>query len=239
MSRQDQGRPVFDTVARVLVVESDPGMAEALSRHLRRSGYRIKLARTGAEALRPGQTPDPDLVLLDLVLPGGEGLDVFHQLRERYAAPVILISPGADESERVFGLNLGADDFVPKPVAPQEVVARVGSVLRRTGDSRPAALLRVGPLVVDERSRRVHAFDRPVALTALEFKLLTYLMRHPDEVCSRRTLMEEVWGFDFGDTATVTVNIRRLREKIEVDPATPTLIRTVWGVGYRLEASGS
>ncbi len=239
MSGQDQGRRDLEPAARVLVVESDPCMAEALSRHLRRSGYRTKLARTGAEALRPDQTRDPDLVLLDLVLPGGDGLEVFHQLRERYAAPVILISPGADESERVFGLNLGADDFVPKPVAPQEVVARVGSVLRRAGDSRPAGLLRVGPLVADERSRRVHAFDRPVALTALEFKLLTYLMQRPDEVCSRRTLMQEVWGFDFGDTATVTVHVRRLREKIEVDPAAPTLIRTVWGVGYRLEVPGS
>ncbi|MGH8932152.1 MAG: response regulator transcription factor [Egibacteraceae bacterium] len=224
----------------VLIVESEPLMAQTLRRHLRRGGYQVTVVCNGVQAISAVQSHPPDLVVLDLVLPGTDGLGLFRRLRERCDVPVVMLSPNAGEADRVFALNLGADDFVPNPVSPQELLARVGCVLRRRNSgSQVPAVLRVGPLTVDERTRRVQVFGRPATLTALEFKLLVYLMRHADEVCSRETLLEQVWGFRWGETSTVTVHVRRLREKIEPDPAAPTLVRTVWGVGYRLEAPAS
>ena len=224
--------------ARILVVDDDPTVAEVVVRYLRRDGYAVDTAGDGLAALAQVQEAPPDLVVLDLMLPGLDGLEVCRRIRASSALPIIMLTARAEAVNRIAGLELGADDYLAKPFSPRELVARVKAVLRRSqataaqpdGDGEP---LVAGGLVVDVRARRVERDGHPVALTAREFDLLAFLMRHPEEVFRRETLLERVWGYTFGDTSTVTVHVRRLREKIEADPAAPAHVQTVWGVGYR------
>jgi DNA-binding response OmpR family regulator len=227
----------------VLVVEDDPTVADVVSRYLEREGYRVEAATDGRLGLeRATDTADPpDLVLLDLMLPGMDGLEVFRRVRQRTPVPIIMLTARGDEDDRVAGLELGADDYIAKPFSPRELTARVKAVLRRaSGELRStwdasAEALRAGDLEVDLGSRDARVGGRLATLTALEFELLAFFMSNPHRVFRREELLERVWGYTFGDTSTVTVHVRRIREKIESDPANPTHVQTVWGVGYRFE----
>jgi len=223
----------------VLVVDDDPTVSDVVRRYLERAGLEVTLAGDGPAALRAAASRRPDLVVLDLMLPGVDGLEVCRRLRERDAElPVVMLTALGEEADRVAGLALGADDYVTKPFSPRELVLRVQSVLRRAG--RPAAptrpeMLRDGELEVDTGRRVARLGGRELALTVREFDLLAFLMRHPGRAFRRAELLEAVWGWTFGDQSTVTVHMRRLREKVERDPADPRRILTVWGVGYRYE----
>jgi DNA-binding response OmpR family regulator len=224
----------------VLVVDDEPTITEVVARYLDRAGYATRVAADGVEAVELAVLHPPDLVVLDLMLPRLDGLQVLQRLRQRSGrqTAVILLTAKGEESDRVIGLQLGADDYVVKPFSPAELVARVDAVLRRV-DTAPdrQAPLRFDGLTVDAAARRVFVGDAEVALTHREFELLAFLARHPGQVFSRDHLMNAVWQYSFyTDTATVTVHVRRLRAKIESDPAHPRFLRTVWGVGYRFEA---
>src|SRR5580704_6381612 len=222
----------------VLVVDDEPTIAEVVARYLERAGYHTAIAYDGDQALACADRRRPDLVVLDLMLPGVDGLEVMRRLRGRPAPPgVILLTAKGEESDRVIGLRLGADDYVVKPFSPAELVARVDAVLRRV-DTTPgrAQPLECGDLTIDPAARRVHVRGDEVQLTQREFDVLLFLARHPGQVFSRNHLMDAVWQYSFyTDTSTVTVHIRRLRAKIEADPAQPRHIQTVWGVGYRFQ----
>jgi DNA-binding response OmpR family regulator len=226
---------------RVLVVDDDPTVSDVVRRYLERSDYEVTLAVDGPQALAVAAQHRPDLVVLDLMLPGLDGLEVCRRLRARDPdLPVVMLTALGEESDRVLGLSLGADDYVTKPFSPRELVLRVQSVLRRAarrGDvgAGESVTLTDGDLVVDVRRRVAHRRGSELALTVREFDLLLFLMRHPGRAYRRVELLEAVWGWTFGDHSTVTVHVRRLREKIEDDPAAPTRIVTVWGVGYRYE----
>ncbi|MFF5404434.1 response regulator transcription factor [Streptomyces misionensis] len=232
------GGPDRAARARVLVVDDDPTVAEVVAGYLDRAGYAVDRADDGPSALGRALDHRPDLVVLDLMLPGMDGLEVCRRMRERGPVPVIMLTARGDEEDRVLGLEVGADDYVTKPFSPRELVLRVESVLRR---SRPAATghrLAAAGLTLDPDARRATKNGRELALTLREFDLLAFFLGHPGRACSREDLMREVWGWDFGDLSTVTVHVRRLRGKVEDDPARPRLIRTVWGVGYRFEPEG-
>ncbi|MEA2154660.1 MAG: hypothetical protein QOE11_800 [Solirubrobacteraceae bacterium] len=224
---------------RVLVVDDEPTIAEIVARYLERAGYETRVAADGNAALARVSTWHPDLVVLDLMLPGIDGLEVMRRLRET-AGPrvaIILLTARGEESDRIDGLRLGADDYVVKPFSPAELVARVDAVLRRNEprEEGPEPVLRIGEIEIDPGGRRVLVAGEEVALTQREFDLLLFLARHPGQVFTRDQLMEQVWRFSFySDTSTVTVHIRRLRAKVEREPARPRHIETVWGVGYRL-----
>jgi DNA-binding response OmpR family regulator len=226
---------------RVLVVEDDPTVADVVARYLEREGFDVETVADGPAALESAAVATPDLMVLDLMLPGLDGLEVFRRIRSHAPVPVIMLTARGDESDRVTGLELGADDYVAKPFSPRELIARVKSVLRRadgglsTGPAGAPAILEAGNLEVDVTAHEARLRDRLVPLTVREFDLLVYFMRHPHQVFRREELLERVWGYTFGDTSTVTVHVRRLREKIEADPSSPALIQTVWGVGYRFE----
>jgi two-component system, OmpR family, response regulator ResD len=223
----------------VLVVDDDPTVSDVVTRYLEREGFEVDAVDDGSLALERARAHWPDLVVLDLMLPGVDGLEVCRQLRELAPVPVIMLTARGDEDDRVVGLELGADDSISKPFSPRELVSRVKAVLRRaqnpTTVAAPPSRLVAGDLHVDVRAREACRNGAAVALTSREFDLLTFLMSHPREVFSREQLLERVWGFTYGDTATVTVHIRRLREKVERDPSQPSLITTVWGVGYRFD----
>ena len=226
------------SASRIMVVEDDPTVAEVVVRYLERDGHAVECVGDGAEALRRALANPPDLVILDLMLPKMDGLQVCRKLRERWPVPVIMLTALGEEMDRVVGLETGADDYVTKPFSPRELALRVQSVLRRArGALVPAGtgILRDGDLVVDVGARDVRLGDAAVTLTTREFDLLTHLMRNPRQAFSRAALLEQVWGWSFGDSSTVTVHVRRLREKIEKDPTAPRRIVTVWGVGYRYE----
>jgi two-component system, OmpR family, response regulator ResD len=235
MADADHGR------GSVLVVEDEPTIAEVLARYLVRAGYDTRIAADGPQALELAGLAPPDLVVLDIMLPGIDGLEVMRRLRERdrgRRTAVILLTAKGEESDRVIGLRLGADDYVVKPFSPAELVARVDAVLRRidTAPERERPIEADG-LLIDPAARRVVARGEEVALTQREFNLLLFFARHPGQVFSRNQLMDAVWQYPFyTDTSTVTVHIRRLREKIEIDPARPRHVQTVWGVGYRFQA---
>jgi DNA-binding response OmpR family regulator len=186
----------------------------------------------------------PDLVVLDLMLPGMDGLEVCRRIRTTGPLPVIMLTARGDEEDRILGLEVGADDYVTKPFSPRELVLRVESVLRRAGAATPARVetiqpwLRSDPLALDPAARRATRDGVELALTIREFDLLEFFMRHPGQATSREQLMQRVWGWEFGDLSTVTVHVRRLREKVEDDPAQPRLISTVWGIGYRFDPPG-
>ncbi len=223
----------------VLVVDDEPTIAEVVARYLERAGYRTRVAGDGVQAIEAAARQRPDLVVLDLMLPRIDGLEVMRRLREqdRDRIAVILLTAKGEESDRVIGLRLGADDYVVKPFSPAELVARVDAVLRRI-DTSPTheAAIELTDMTIDPSSRRVFVRGEEVQLTQREFDVLLFLARHPGQVFSRNQLMDAVWQYSFyTDTSTVTVHIRRLRAKIELDPGQPQHIQTVWGVGYRFQ----
>lgn len=225
--------------ASVLVVDDEPTIAEIVARYLDRAGYRTRVARDGREAIELAESERPDLVVLDLMLPRMDGLEVMRRLRERDRdrIAVILLTAKGVESDRVIGLRLGADDYVVKPFSPVELTARVGAVLRRVDTSpeheRP---IEFPGLTIDPAARRVYVQGEEIQLTQREFDLVLFLARHPGQVFSRDQLMEAVWQYSFyTDSSTVTVHMRRLRAKLEADPGQPRRLQTVWGVGYRFQ----
>jgi DNA-binding response OmpR family regulator len=224
---------------RVLVVEDDTTVAEVVVRYLEREGFQVESVGDGNQALERAGSSLPDLVVLDLMLPGLDGLEVCRRLRAVAPIPVIMLTARGEESDRVLGLELGADDYVAKPFSPRELTARVKSVLRRAqgplSSIDASGVLTVADLEVDLAAREVRRHGEVVTLTTREFELLVFLVRHPRRVFRREELLEHVWGYTYGDTSTVTVHIRRLREKIEPDPSAPRTIQTVWGAGYRLD----
>jgi DNA-binding response OmpR family regulator len=222
---------------RILVVEDEPQVAEVVGRYLERDGHDVRIVGDGDAALRAFEEQRPDLVVLDLMIPEPNGYEVCEQIRRESEVAVIMLTARTTESDRLMGLDLGADDYVTKPFSPRELAARVRTVLRRT---RPIeeheGSLHVGPFRLDPETRDVRFDDRQVELTALEFDLLWHLALHPRRVFSRDELLNAVWGEDYeGGESTVTVHMRRLRSKLEPDPARPRHLMTVWGVGYRLE----
>jgi DNA-binding response OmpR family regulator len=225
--------------ARVLIIEDDPNVADVVTRYLEREGYAVETVADGAAGLQRALDDPPDLVVLDLMLPSLGGLEVCRRLRAAAPVPVIMLTARGEEADRITGLELGADDYVAKPFSPRELTARVKVVLRRaTGPLDSAAdptVLRAGELELDLVVHEARLAGELVALTVKEFDLLAHLMRHPRRAFRREQLLEEVWGFAYGDTSTVTVHVRRLREKIEADPSAPRYVTTVWGVGYRFE----
>ena len=226
------------TTPRVLIIEDDPNVADVVSRYLQREGYDVDVAGDGVEGLNRALADPPDLVVLDLMLPSLSGLEVCRRLRAKAPVPVIMLTARGEEADRITGLELGADDYVAKPFSPRELTARAKAVLRRaTGAvaAEEAAMLRAGKLEVDPVAHEARVDGDLVALTAREFDLLVHLMRNPRRAFRREELLSDVWGFTYGDTSTVTVHVRRLREKVESDPSAPRHICTVWGVGYRFE----
>ena len=225
-------------MAKILVVDDEPNIREVVGLYLRREGHTVVPASDGEEALRLYRQARPDLVVLDLMLPKVSGLEVCRRLGAERRVPLIMLTAKGEEEDRIIGLGLGADDYVTKPFSPRELAARVEAVLRRTGeapaDPAGGGVLVFGDLRVDPNSREVAVRGEPATLTAREFDLLYHMASHPRRVFTRDQLMEAVWGYAFSaDTSTVTVHIRRLREKIETTPARPRYLETVWGVGYR------
>jgi len=233
--------------ARVLIVEDDLTVAEVVVDYLRHAGLEPRHALDGQSALDLAAAWRPDLVVLDLMLPGIGGLEVCRRLRAgqdpHVPLPVIMLTALGEESDRVRGLEDGADDYVTKPFSPRELTLRVLAVLRRGQAALHAAIaappVRSGRLEVDPAARRVRSDGREVDLTVREFDLLAFFVAHPGRAFSRAELLEQVWGWSFGDLSIITVYVRRLRDKVERDPAAPTQLQTVWGVGYRWEASPS
>jgi len=224
---------------RVLVVDDEAGIREVLCQYLAVAGFLAVAAEDGPTALRRAAEQPPDLIILDLMLPGLDGLEVCRRLREASAVPIILLTARGDELDKVAGFATGADDYVTKPFSPREVVLRVQAILRRLEASGVPAMvlddtIHLGALTIRPRLRTVQRDGMPLDLTSKEFDLLLFLARHPRQVFSRQQLLDAVWDIGyFGDASTVTVHIRRLREKIELDPAQPRHVKTVWGVGYK------
>ena len=226
----------------MLVVDDDPTISDVVRRYLERDGHRVEVVGDGVAALERAAADPPDLVVLDLMLPGMSGLQVCERLRATGPVPVIMLTALGEETDRVVGLRAGADDYVTKPFSPRELALRVASVLRRTQappaepTTPPAGPAHVdGDLTLDPAARTASRAGAPLALTVREFDLLAFLLTHPGRAYTRAELLELVWGWTFGDQSTVTVHVRRLREKIEPDPRHPSRIQTVWGVGYRYD----
>jgi DNA-binding response OmpR family regulator len=234
-------KPEAATTGRILVVDDDPTVADVVARYLRRDGHDVECVADGRLALSKALAKPPDLVVLDLMLPGMDGLEVCRRLRETSPVPVVMLTALGEETDRLVGLETGADDYVTKPFSPRELALRVKSVLRRArGAVSPPenGVLHDGDLVVDVGAHEAVLADAELALTAREFDLLVFFMRQRRQAFTRDQLLEQVWGWSFGDSSTVTVHVRRLREKIEDDPTAPRRIVTVWGVGYRYEGVG-
>jgi DNA-binding response OmpR family regulator len=233
------GREGLDMTDEILIVEDENSVAEILRLYLVRAGYLVTIVQDGQKALDHLQECLPDLVLLDVMLPQKSGWEITRWLRERSEVPVIFLTARKEEVDRIAGLEMGADDYVIKPFSPQEVVSRVRAVLRRTqtaeGHGKPSEMI-FGDLSIDTKTRQVNVAGNDRSLTAKEFDLLVLLSSHPRQVYSRRQLLEQIWLEDeYIDPGTVSVHIRRLREKIEADPANPLHVITVWGIGYRFE----
>jgi two-component system, OmpR family, response regulator ResD len=226
-------------MAEVLVVDDDETVASVVVNYLERAGHTTRRLGDGAEALTAVAERLPDLMVLDLMLPGLNGLEVCRRVRAQWPLlPVVMLTAFGEPDDRIAGLEIGADDYVTKPFSPRELVLRVDSVLRRVTDTNGSnhnQLLTAGSIAVDRAARRATKDGQELALTVRELDLLTFLMSNPGHAFSREQLMREVWGWTFGDQSTVTVHVRRLREKVEQDPTNPSLIQTVWGVGYRLD----
>ncbi len=228
---------------RILVVDDEPHIVELVRYNLQQEGYDVVTANDGEAALAKARADRPDLIVLDIMLPGADGLEVCGQLRRETGVPIIMLTAKSGELERVVGLELGADDYVTKPFSPRELIARVRAVLRRRVrevSSSNAEPVQIGSLRLDPLTREVMLENRKIELTAREFELLRLLMRHPNRVFTREFLLEHLWGYDFyGSTRTVDMHVSRLREKIEDDPSSPTYIVTVRGVGYKLRGGES
>ncbi len=239
MQRRVYAGAVTDPSPRILVVDDDAILAGVLTDYLRASGFSVRTAGTGPDALEAVAAEPPDLILLDLSLPGLDGLEVFRRLRhDGRTMPVIMLTARAEEPERILGLEVGADDYVAKPCSPREVVLRVRSVLRRsamTTAAHEATVLRDGNLVMDRRAGVVTRDGEPLDLAPREYALLERFLSSPGELLERDEILRSVWHWEHGDPSTVTVHVRRLREKIEDDPAAPSRLVTVWGRGYRWE----
>jgi DNA-binding response OmpR family regulator len=221
----------------VLVVEDDSTVADVVARYLQRDGFEVTCIGDGNDALATLSRVPIDLVILDIMLPGVNGLEVCRRLRTSMPTPVIMLTALGDETDRIAGLEIGADDYMAKPFSPRELVARVNAVLRRSVITAPerAETITSGELKIDLRAHEVRRAGKVLSLTSKEFDLLAHLATHPRQVFTREELLEQVWGYTYGDKSTVTVHVRRLREKVEDDPARPTKVATVWGVGYRFD----
>lgn len=223
----------------ILVVEDEPSIAEVVGLYLNRAGYQVIFARDGLEAQNKIESHSPDLIVMDLMLPIVDGFELTRWLRDRSDVPIIMLTARRDEVDRIAGLEMGADDYILKPFSPQEVVSRVRAVLRRTSPKpgEPSEKpLSFPSMVIDPQTRLVNINKREITLTAKEFDTLWLLAQHPRQVFTRNHVLERVWGIsDYIDPSTVTVHIRRLREKIEPDPSNPQHLLTVWGVGYKFE----
>jgi DNA-binding response OmpR family regulator len=227
-----------DQAGRVLVVDDDETVRDVVRRYLEVAGFTVDMAGDGAEGLAKFAAHEPDLVVLDVMMPGINGLEVCRRLRHVSQVPIVMLTALGEEENRIAGLQLGADDYVTKPFSPKELALRVVSVLRRARMPRPepvAAELTDGDLRLQMTARTATRGGRELPLTTREFDLLAFFLAHPGVAYSRTDLLEKVWGWDFGDQSTVTVHVRRLREKVERDPAKPTRVATVWGVGYRYD----
>jgi DNA-binding response OmpR family regulator len=221
----------------ILVVDDEKTIREVVRRYLEREGFTVREAEDGYAALDAVEDREPDLIVLDLMLPGIDGLTITRHLQSRSRVPILMLTAKGEVSDRVRGLDLGADDYMIKPFSPQELVSRVRAVLRRAdpGISTTAAI-EFGDLRMDPVARTLHASGAPITLTSTEFDLLWFMASNPQQVFSRSQLLDHVWGRDYyGDPSTVTVHISRLREKIEPDQAAPSHLLTVWGVGYKFE----
>jgi DNA-binding response OmpR family regulator len=235
-----EGSVVDPSQSTILVVDDEDVVRDVVVRYLQHEGMRTHQASDGEQAQRLITDSPPDLVILDVMMPKINGLDLCGWIRSRGEIPVILLTARGEESDRITGLELGADDYVVKPFSPRELVVRVKAILRRTGtgQKRTPQLLEAAGLTIDGRSRQVFRFGAEIVVTATEFDLLFCLASHPHTVFSREQLLAQVWGYEAAldaGTSTVTVHVRRLREKIEVDPSEPKMILTIWGVGYRFE----
>lgn len=225
----------------ILIVDDEPNILEVVSAYLRRELYQVITASDGEDALKQMAAHSPDLVVLDVMLPRLDGLEVCRKIRATSDTPIIMLTARGDETDKLVGLGMGADDYLTKPFSPRELVARIKAVLRRAaphGQPQPGAdsLIKFTGLKINPRTRVVETEAGPVELTAKEFDLLLFLASHPQEVFTRTQLLDQVWDYSYyGDTSTVTVHVRRLREKIEADPMRPRFIKTVWGVGYKFE----
>jgi DNA-binding response OmpR family regulator len=224
----------------ILIVDDEPNVGDVLGIYLRRENFSVSIARDGQAALDAIERTPPNLLILDLMLPHIDGLQIVRRLRELEASdvPIIILTAKTEESDRILGLELGADDYVTKPFSPRELVSRVKAILRRTKDTTIVVEKPVefGRLRIDPRTREVTLDGEARDLTAKEFDLLWFMARHPRQVFSRDQLLEHVWGLaEYVDPSTVTVHVRRLREKIEDDPSRPQFVQTVWGVGYKFE----
>ena len=223
----------------VAVVEDEPSISEVVSLYLKRAGYQVQLYADGLAAQAAFSKQVPDLIILDVMLPGMDGFALTRSLRDHSDVPIILLTSRREESDRIAGLELGADDYVVKPFSPQELVSRVRAVLRRISKekkSQSEAPISFPSLSMNPQTRIVLAHGHEISLTAKEFDMLYHFIRHPHQVFSRDQLLESIWGLsEYIDPSTVTVHIRRLREKIENDPSVPTHLQTVWGVGYKFE----
>ncbi|GAB3717261.1 response regulator transcription factor [Amycolatopsis oliviviridis] len=223
---------------RVLVVDDDETVRDVVRRYLEVAGFEVDVAGDGTEGLRLFSETGPDLVVLDVMMPGLNGLEVCRRLRQVSQVPVVMLTALGEEENRIAGLQLGADDYVTKPFSPKELALRVASVLRRARMPRPepaARRITDGDLSLQMTARQATLGGAELPLTSREFDLLAFFLTHPGVAFSRADLLEKVWGWDFGDQSTVTVHVRRLREKIERNPAKPVRVATVWGVGYRYD----
>jgi DNA-binding response OmpR family regulator len=220
----------------ILVVEDEPMVAEVVERYLRRDGHDVRLVFDGEAAMEAFRAKPADLLILDLMLPRLDGATVCRRIRATSDVPIIMLTARGDERDRLNGLDLGADDYVTKPFSPRELAARVRAVLRRAPGSSAPRILGFDGLEIDGEKRSVAVDGQVVALTSREFDLLYHLASHPAQVFAREQIVASLWDDDFdGDASTVTVHIRRLREKIEPDPSRPRHVKTVWGMGYRFE----
>ncbi|MEZ5189032.1 MAG: response regulator transcription factor [Microbacterium sp.] len=221
---------------RVLVVDDDPTVSEVVSDYLRSAGFIVDHVADGFAAIDAEARISPDLVVLDRMLPGIDGIEACRRIRATSATPIILLTALGSEEERVRGLEAGADDYLTKPFSPRELVLRVQSILRRSlTEFAPESELARGPFHIDPSARVAVLQGRRLSLTVREFDLLSFFVKHPRQAFSREELLASVWGWTHGDLSTVTVHVRRLREKIEPDPTQPTLLMTVWGIGYRMD----
>lgn len=224
------------SVSKILVVEDERTMAHVVERYLQRDGHHVCIVRDGADVIAAVERSHPDLILLDLMLPGIDGMEVCRRVRAISAIPIIMMTARGEELDRLLGFSLGADDYVTKPFSPRELAARVQAVLRRSQASMPAGDLHFGALHLSDRNRTVEVDGHAAELTAREFDLLYLLASHARQVFSREQLLDRLWDVDsFAEPSTVTVHIRRIREKVEADPARPRHVKTVWGVGYKFE----